>query len=134
MIAMNAFFKTGNIPNRHRINVYRRTAFTNAFKDVSKVVDLARVLDMNHSSVVHYKRTHESLIMYEDYRELYHLALSLKNNIMEDDTELETFWSKERHIQQMNDLKIQIDYLKGQINKLSMYKDKYEKIVEALNK
>jgi hypothetical protein len=72
--------------------------------------------------------------MYEDYRELYHLALSLKNNIIEDDTELETFWSKERHIQQMNDLKIQIDYLKGQINKLSMYKDKYEKIVEALNK
>ena len=134
LIAMNAFFQKGNLPNRTRPVVYQRTAFTNAFKDVAKVVDIARVLDIHHATVIHYKKNHEALSMYGDYIELYNEAVMLRNEIV-DGEHIETdLWSKDKFLVEINELRILIDYLKGQVNKLSMYKEKYESMKAILEK
>lgn len=126
LIAMNAFFHRGNLPNRTRPIVYQRTAFANAFKDVAKVVDIARVLEVHHATVIHYKKNHEALSMYGDYIELYNEALTLRNEIVSGDHVETDLWSKDKFLKEINELKIVIDYLKGQVNMMSMYKEKYE--------
>lgn len=134
MIAMNVFFKKGNLPNRTRPVVYQRTAFANAFKDVSKVVDMARVLEVHHATIIHYKKNHDSLSMYGDYIELYNEAVLLRNEMVNGEQIQTEMWSKERYLHEINELKIVIDYLKGQVNRLSMYKEKYDTMKEILEK
>jgi hypothetical protein len=134
LIAMNTFFQKGNLPNRTRPVVYQRTAFANAFKDVAKVVDIARVLDVHHATVIHYKKNHDALSMYGDYIELYNDAVQIRNEIAKDGNNIETeLWSKDKFLREINELKIVIDYLKMQVNKMSMYKEKYEAIKTVLD-
>lgn len=134
LIAMNAFFQKGNLPNRTRPVVYQRTAFANAFKDVAKVVDIARVLDIHHATVIYYKKNHEALSMYGDYVELYNEAVMLRNEIVNGDNIETDLWSKDKFLVEINELRIVIDYLKGQVNRLSMYKEKYDSVKAVLEK
>ena len=64
--------------------------------------------------------------MYGDYVELYNEAVMLRNEIVNGDDIETDLWSKDKFLKEINELKIVIDYLKGQVNMMSMYKEKYE--------
>ena len=81
-MAKTAFFDGVTHLNRKRENVYLRSAFANAFRPVSKVIDIASVLHRNHSSIVYYCKNHESMIVYDDYKKLYDKALEVKKQFI----------------------------------------------------
>lgn len=123
-MAKTAFFDGVTHLNRKRENVYLRSAFANAFRPVSKVIDIASVLHRNHSSIVYYCKNHESMIVYDDYKKLYDKALEVKKQFI---TKEENF-DVELLLLSIKDLKEKINNQEKTIAGLTKYKEKYDMI------
>jgi hypothetical protein len=82
LIAADTFFQGENSLTNHRKNVLSRAAFANAFRKHFRVVDIASVLGRDHSSIVHYKKTHSANMMYDDYIKLYRDAEGVRERII----------------------------------------------------
>jgi hypothetical protein len=64
--------------SRHRENVMERQAFANAFIKRAKTVDIAAVINRNHSTIVHYRKNHYSDMRHnEEYQKAFERALAV---------------------------------------------------------
>ena len=74
------YFGPTESPSRHRRNVLRRMAFSNAFLPRSKKTDLGIAINRDHATVIHYQKGHEwHLKNYPEYTELYRSAKEVFN-------------------------------------------------------
>jgi hypothetical protein len=128
ILAKNSFFKDANNLNRKRENVYLRAAFANAFRPISRVIDLGAVLHRDHSSIIYYCKTHESNIKYDDYKKIYDKALDIKNKFLEENQELNI----DLLLSSIKELKEKIKLQEKTIEDLTTYKVKYENIIKVL--
>lgn len=127
-MAKAAFFEGINPLNRKRENVYLRAAFSNAFRSVSKVIDIASVLHRNHSSVVYYCKNHENMIVYKDYEKLYFKALEVKKQFITNEED----FNVDLLLFSIKDLKEKLKNQEKTIATLNVYKEKYNNIKTML--
>lgn len=127
-MAKAAFFEGVTNLDRKRKNVYLRSAFANAFRPVSKVIDIASVLHRNHSSVVYYCKNHESMIVYDDYKKLYDKAVEVKKQFITNDQDFDV----QLLLLSIKDLKEKVKNQEQTIEYLNQYKEKYETIKKVL--
>jgi len=128
IMAKAAFFEGVTNLDRKRQNVYLRSAFANAFRPVSKVIDIASVLHRNHSSVVYYCKNHENMIIYDDYKKLYDKAIEVKKQFITNDQDFDV----QLLLLSIKDLKEKIKNQEQTIEDLNQYKEKYETIKKVL--
>tara|TARA_R110001583_G_scaffold55536_1_gene168545 strand:- start:339 stop:743 length:405 start_codon:yes stop_codon:yes gene_type:complete len=128
IMAKASFFEGVTNLDRKRHNVYLRSAFANAFRPVSKVIDIASVLHRNHSSVVYYCKNHESMIIYDDYKKLYDKAIEVKKQFTANDQDFDV----QLLLLSIKDLKEKIKNQEQTIEDLNQYKEKYETIKKVL--
>ena len=130
VIAADTFFQGDNSLTNHRKNVLARAAFANAFYKHFKVVDIASVLGRDHSSVVHYKKTHAGNMMYDDYIKLFKQAESVRDNILGD--EIDQQLSIGDMLQTINKLKAKLSEKEKEVDNLYIYKEKFFKLKELI--
>ena len=126
--AKELFFRNNKIlddNSRKRPIVYARTAFSVAFKKMG-CVQISKVLGRDHSSVVHYMKSHKTLIQYKDYRELYEKALEFRKAFLEND-EL-PMMSHQDLIKVIQDLRQELREEKEKTDRLYIYKQQMENI------
>lgn len=130
--AKELFFRNNKIlddNSRKRPVVYARTAFSAAFKKEG-CVKIGKVLGRDHASVVHYMKSHNTLIQYKDYRELYEKALDFRKAFMEDDDL--PMMSHQDLIKVIQDLRQELREEKEKADKLYIYKQQMENIKQML--
>jgi len=130
VIAADTFFQGKNDLNNERKNVLARAAFANAFRKHFKVVDIASVLGRDHSSVVHYKKTHPGNMMYDDYKRLFKNAELVRENILGD--EIDTQMTIEDMLNTINKLKAKLTEKEKEVENLYIYKEKFFKLKELI--
>ena len=130
LIAADTFFQGENSLTNHRKNVLSRAAFANAFRKHFRVVDIASVLGRDHSSIVHYKKTHSANMMYDDYIKLYKEAEVVRERILGEEIEQELTIGD--MLITINKLKLKLKESEKEVNELSFYKDKYLKLKELI--
>ena len=130
VIAADTFFQGKNSLNNERKNVLARAAFANAFKKNFKVVDIASVLGRDHSSIVHYKKTHSGNMMYNDYVSLFKQAESVRENILGDDIDQQLTIGD--LLNTINKLKTKLSEKEKEVDNLYIYKEKFMKLKEML--
>lgn len=128
ILAKNSFFEGVTNLDRKRENVYLRAAFANAFRPISRVIDLGAVLHRDHSSIIYYCKTHESNIKYDDYKKIYDKALDIKSKFLEENQELNI----DLLLSSIKELKEKIKLQEKTIEDLTTYKVKYENIIKVL--
>lgn len=130
IIAADTFFKGENSLTNHRKNVLARAAFANAFEKYFKVVDIASVLGRDHSSVVHYKKTHKGNMMYKDYADLFKQAEYVRESILGD--EIDAQLTIEDMLTTINKLKTKLSEREREVEQLYIYKEKFFKLKELI--
>lgn len=130
VIAADTFFQGKNSLNNERKNVLARAAFANAFNKHFKVVDIASVLGRDHSSIVHYKKTHSGNMMYNDYVSLFKQAESVRENILGDDIDQQLTIGD--LLNTINKLKTKLSEKEKEVDNLYIYKEKFIKLKEML--
>lgn len=99
---LQMFFKDVNFVNdgsRKRHIVLTKTAAANSLFKMLGPVQIGKLLNVNHATVLYYFKTHESRLFYSDYRFLYEKAMHANNVCSEkykygDLTSAETLKSK----------------------------------------
>jgi len=130
VIASDTFFQGKNSLNNERKNVLARAAFANAFYKHFKVVDIASVLGRDHSSVVHYKKTHSGNMMYDDYKRLFKQAEAVRENILGDDIDQQLTIGD--MLNTINKLKVKLSEKEKEVENLYIYKEKFFKLKELI--
>lgn len=130
VIAADTFFQGYNALTNHRKNVLARAAFANAFRKYYKVVDIASVLGRDHSSIVHYKKSHSANLMYDDYKKLYKDAEQVRERIIGEDIEQELTIGD--MLLTINRLKLKLKEKEKEVDELYFYRDKYFKLKELI--
>jgi len=130
--AKEIFFRNNQIlddNSRKRPVVYARTAFSAAFRRAG-CVRLGKVLGRDHASVVHYLKSHKTLVQYKDYRDLYEKAIEFRKAFMEDDDL--PIMSHHELIQMIQELRQELREEKERSDKLYIYKQQMENIKQML--
>ena len=130
VIAADSFFQGDNSLTNHRKNVLARAAFANAFYKHFKVVDIASVIGRDHSSIVHYKKTHAGNMMYDDYKRLFKQAESVRENILGD--EIDQQLTIGDMLNTINKLKAKLSEKEKEVDNLYIYKEKFFKLKELI--
>lgn len=131
--AKDLFFDRMNIQDdgsQRREIVYARAAFINAFRKHGKVVDLAKAVHKDHSTIVHYCKVHEQQMAYSDYKQLFNKASELKRELVDGEEFEELTIAK--LLQQVEKLSVENSKLKEENINLMVYKEKYFKLKELI--
>jgi len=131
--AKELFFSQNDIQDdesRLRKLVYARGAFAQAFRCVAGPSTLGKVLGRDHSSVVHYAKTHPTLIGYNDYKHLYDKAVELREGLFKkEDIPTMTHSDLVAIIKKMRqELRLE----KEKVAQLYIYKEKFFKLKELI--
>jgi D-alanine-D-alanine ligase-like ATP-grasp enzyme len=127
------FFRHNEIVDdnsRKRNIVYARSAFSAAFRCVAGPSLLGKVLGRNHASVVHYAKSHDSLINYKDYKVLYERAIELRESLFKQE-DLPTMNHSDL-IQIIKNLRQELREEREKNQHLYIYKEKFFKLKELI--
>jgi hypothetical protein len=116
--AKNQFFtRCGFEDNNKRTRelTLLRGAFTCAFRTRATLMEIADVLNRDHSTISHSLKVHDERLMYRDYRNFYKVACNIREEIDMDSLEEIDYKSFESEITRLNDL----------VAELSKYKELY---------
>jgi hypothetical protein len=117
--------------SRSRPLVYARTAFANAFHKCAGPSKMGSVLGRDHSSVIHYLKSHDKLIRYDDYKDMYNQAVEHRNAITNGDDYLPYLTSKDL-LNKVKELREEKRLLQKELDTLYIYKEKFFKLKELL--
>lgn len=132
--AKDVFFEgLGLVEDQSRIRplVYARTAFANAFHKCAGPSRMGTILGRDHSSVCHYLKSHERLMIYDDYKSMYDKAVEHRRAITNDDDYLPYYTSKDL-LNKVAELREEKRLLQKEIDTLGIYKEKFFKLKELL--
>jgi len=131
--AKEIFFRHNKIEDdnsRKRGLVYARCAFAMAFRSVAGPSRMGQILGRDHASIVHYSKQHQSLLNYDDYKELFQAAEQLRESLFKrEDLPTMTHTDLIRIIKNLrNELRIE----KEKCQELYLYKEKFFKLKELI--
>ena len=92
-----------------------RGAFANAFRSKASLLEMGKILEIDHSSVVYAHNEHSARLSYTDYRSFYKIACELRSEVDLEVVEDFNVGSLEKEITRLNDL----------VTELSKYKELY---------
>ena len=116
--------------SRKRELVYARTAFSAAFRCVAGPSVMGKVLGRDHASVVHYNKIHDSLLKYDDYKEMYDYALEFRESLFKmEDLPHMTHSDLLRIIKK---LRQELREEQEKVEQLYIYKEKFFKLKELI--
>lgn len=93
-----------DIDTRKREYNLARSAFVNAFRHKATLMELGRIINRDHSSVVHAVKEHESRLFYKDYRWAYKAACEIRDEYRIETIENVDVQSLESEIKKLNDM------------------------------
>jgi hypothetical protein len=116
--------------SRKRELVYARGAFAMAFRCVAGPSKMGQVLGRDHASIVHYSKMHDTLLQYEDYKNLYERATALRDGLFKKE-DLPTMTHSDL-IQVIKKLRTELRLEQEKVNQLYIYKEKFFKLKELI--
>lgn len=125
--AKETFFdhiKVADDSSRKRPLVYARTAFATAFRRYAGPSKMGKVLGRNHASIVHYHKSHNELIKYDDYAKIYKYATEYRDALLQGEDL--PFMDIESLIEVIKDLRTQLRLEQEKVAKMYIYKEKIE--------
>ncbi len=100
---------------RKREYTLARGAFVNAYRSKATLMELGKILNRDHSSIVHAQKEHGSRLAYKDYRWAYKVACEVRDEYPIEAVENVDVSSLEQEVKRLNDM----------VSELVKYKELY---------
>jgi ribosomal protein L30E len=100
---------------RKREYTLARGAFVNAYRHKATLMELGKILNRDHSSIVHAQREHGARLNYKDYRWAYKVACEIRDEYPIEPMENVNHKSLEDEIKRLNEM----------VSELIKYKELY---------